>query len=182
MQPFHVLFGICLFLVNICLGFTIEINLKNPSEIPLICSVSLVRSYTDEYGNYWPFFGYLSKKGLLKKKPDAADLIGSGDESGWVKLPAHGRIVICERISKKSAKWIVDVRVSEKETTARSFSIPEALSVFYIYLYTVPVSPGPIKFEILSADEVVDRNLEVISQTAKEKLFLRILLYTLIVI
>lgn len=154
--------GILFFLASICYGFTIEIRLKNPSDIPISASVSLVRSYTDEYGNWWPHLGYLSKKGLFKQKPEIQDFIQPQEESNWIRLPAHGRILVCERISEKPVVWDVDVRVSQEKTISRSFSIPENRSVVYFYLYTVPFSPGPVKIEILTSDEVVERNIEIV--------------------
>ncbi len=43
----QVLFTLFFFLAAFSNGFTIEVKLKNPSDIPLSCTISLVRSYTD---------------------------------------------------------------------------------------------------------------------------------------
>ncbi len=170
-----------LFFVNLCFGFIIEIKLKNPSDTPVSCSVSLVRSYTDEYGNWWPNFGYISKQGIIKQKPGIEDFIQPGFESNWIKLPADGRILVCTQISEKPVSWALDIKITDKENIiSRSFTIPENKTTEYIYLYTVPVSPGPAKIEILSAEEVVDRNLNTVINTAKERNVLpqKIAIYT----
>ncbi len=154
---------------SFCFGFTIEIKLKNSSEIPLSCNVSLVRSYTDEHGNWWPNLGYVSNNGLVKQKPDIENFIKPFSESNWIKLPVHGRILVCRRISQKDVPWVLDVRITDgKNIISRSFAISEKRQEEYIYLYTVPVSPGPVKLEILLAEELVERNTEAVKQVAQE--------------
>lgn len=163
-------FLVILFLFNtFCYCFTIEIKLKNPSDIPLSCNLSLVRSYTDEYGNWWPDLGYVSRLGLVKQKPALENFIQPGTESNWIKLPVHGRILVCTRLSEKPAPWTLDVRLTQDEKLiSRSFEFSRNKSFEHIYLYIVPRSPGSIKLELLTAEEIVDRNLEIVKQVAAQ--------------
>ncbi|MCM8817788.1 MAG: hypothetical protein NC913_09850 [Candidatus Omnitrophica bacterium] len=181
-MKFKLFIAVYSILNTLCYCFTIEINLKNPSDIPVSCSVSLVRSFTDEYGNWWPDFGYVSKTGLVKQKPGVENFIQPGSESGWIKLPAHGRILACTRLSEKPVSWTVDVKLTQDEKSVlRSFEFSKENAIEYIYLYSVPVSPGPIKLELLTAGEVVDRNLEIVKQVEKQhkgKLPEKIAIYT----
>ncbi|MCX7704995.1 MAG: hypothetical protein N2115_01890 [bacterium] len=154
---------------TICYSFSIEINLKNSSDIPVSCNISLVRSYTDEYGNWWPNFGYISKNGLVKQKPNIENFIQPGNESGWIRLPAYGRILVIARVSEKPVPLKIDVKIKNgKEIILRSFDISEKKSTEYIYLYTVPSSPGAIKLELLTAEEIVDRNIEAVKHVEKQ--------------
>jgi len=158
----------CFLLFNQCHGFTIEIKLVNPSDIPLTCSVSLVRSYTDEYGNWWPNFGFITKNGITKGNIDIEKYIQPHSESYWVKLPVSGRILVCTRVSQKPVEWMIDVKLVEKDNViSRSIKIPEKQPSIYVYFFTVPVSPGPVKLEILTAEEIVDRNYEIARQSTK---------------
>ncbi|HPO51779.1 MAG TPA: beta-galactosidase trimerization domain-containing protein [bacterium] len=174
-------FAIFFLLANICFSFTIEIKVNNTSDIPVSCSISLVRSYTDEYGNWWPHFGYVTENGLVKQKQDIR-FIQPGTQSQWIKLPAHGRILVCTRISEKPVPVGIDVKLIDKENTiTKSFVIPESQDTYYIYLYTVPLSPGPVKLEPVSAQEIVERNLEIVKQITKDrtgKLPSKIAIYT----
>ncbi|HOK80134.1 MAG TPA: beta-galactosidase trimerization domain-containing protein [bacterium] len=176
------IFGTLFILANFCYPFTIEVKINNISDIPVSCSISLVRSYTDEYGNWWPHFGYVTKDGLVKQKQDIKNFIQPGTQSDWIKLPADGRVLVCTKISEKPVPVGIDVKLIDNENTiSKSFVIPETQETYYIYLYTVPSSPGPIKIEPLSAQQIVEKNLEIVKQATenkKSKLPSKIAIYT----
>ena len=158
------------FFSGISYGFEIEVNLKNPSDIPITCNISLVRTFTDEHGNWWPDLGFISEGTLLKQKPRVENFIQPGKQSGWIKIPSSARILVCKRISENPVKWKLDVKITEGgNTISRSFEFSEKTMTEYIYLYTVPSSPGPIRPELLTAEEIVDRNLEIVKQTIKNR-------------
>jgi len=147
--------------------FSLEVRIKNLESTPATFSFRVTRCMIDFNGykdwDFLPLLGYAGKNGLNAEKPPVQLWLGKDDDSGWIKMPAYGKVLHVYRESEIPVNCQVDIRVKNKEQDlSRTFLWDSRSKLFHVYLYYIPSSVRPPRLILETADEFVDENRDYV--------------------
>ncbi|MCX7705268.1 MAG: hypothetical protein N2115_03280 [bacterium] len=153
--------------------FTLEVRIRNLSDVPSTYSFKVSRCMADFNGykdwDFLPLLGYASKNGLTAEKPSKELWLLKDQETGWMKMPAYGKVLHIYNESGNSSFCEIDVRVKNKtQEISRSFLWNEKPKTYHIYLYYFPESAKPPVLTLKTSNEFIEETIQYIKTEMKD--------------
>ncbi|MCM8817686.1 MAG: hypothetical protein NC913_09310 [Candidatus Omnitrophica bacterium] len=151
----------------------LEVKIKNLSDNFATFSFKVSRCMADFNGyknwDFLPLLGYASKNGLSAEKPSKELWLAKNEDSGWMKMPAYGKVLHIYNESESSPFYEVEIRVRNKtQDISHLFLWKDKPQTFHVYLYYFPESAKPPRLILKTADEFLEETIQYIRSEMKD--------------
>ncbi|HOK80625.1 MAG TPA: hypothetical protein PK303_01290 [bacterium] len=150
----------------------LEVKVTNLSDSPSTFSFRVSRCMVDFNGfkdwDFLPLLGYAGKDGLSAEKPGQEKWLNKNENSGWMKMPAYGKVLHVYNEGTSPPDCAIEVRIkNQQQQLQRIFLWKDKPEVFHIYMYFFPESAKSPVLILKTAEEFIKETREYIQQEMK---------------